>query len=689
MLKGSAPPERARFRMQQRLENRRLRFDPPLSHTPPMKGRPEGRALVPRPAADSIRGNPGGRGRILFALTAIAALFCSAGDRAVYLDDDHSAWERRIAAHKALAASTRPPATATDSSHNTSSPWFEIQVVDDRTERGVPLVELRTVNHLLFVTDNAGRVAFGEPGLMHQEVFFHVFSHGYEYAADGFGYRGVRLKPAPGERAIIRLPRRNIAERLYRMTGEGLYRDSLLLGHPAPLRRPLLNGQVLGQDTVVVSLYRGRLYWFWGDTDRAAYPLGNFAASGATSRLPGAGGLDPSVGVDLEYFVDVSGFSKPMCPDFGDGLHWIESVMAVSDGAGKERLVARVSSQRGLVPAHAWHLAVFNDDKEVFESIVKWDLAEGHDAAHPFRTRIRGREYFYLYPNLRVPATLEALKDLRQYEAFTCVAGDGQFQGASTAIERDSNGRVRYSWKAGATRLHAGRLRELVRGGQLKRGECWLALTDIETGSWIEPGRGSVFWNELRGRWILLVSQHPGEIWFAEADTPTGPWAYARRVVTHENYTFYNPTQHPFFDQQGGRWIYFEGTYTDAFSGAKAKTPRYNYNQVMYRLDLADPRLVLPVAIYRLTDGRLADRRALLQQGDWLDAVEVAHFALPDAHPPAAAPGAAAPAARLWANPLDALILDPEATPSEPMNASRLSDGFERGGGFDLTGLRL
>ena len=26
-------------------------------------------------------------------------------------------------------------------------------------------------------------------------------------------------------------------------------------------------------------------------------------------------------------------------------------------------------------------------------------------------------------------------------------------------------------------------------------------------------------------------------------------------------YTFYNPTQHPFFDQDKGRQIYFEGTY--------------------------------------------------------------------------------------------------------------------------------
>ncbi|HEY3281595.1 MAG TPA: hypothetical protein VGN26_04925, partial [Armatimonadota bacterium] len=80
--------------------------------------------------------------------------------------------------------------------------------------------------------------------------------------------------------------------------------------------------------------------------------------------------------------------------------------------------------------------------------------------------------------------------------------------------------------------------------------------------------------------------------------TPVGPWVYARKVVTHNKYSFYNPKQHPEFDEEGGRRIYFEGTYTFTFSGSEeAATPRYDYNQMMYRLDLADPRLALPVPI--------------------------------------------------------------------------------------------
>lgn len=56
------------------------------------------------------------------------------------------------------------------------------------------------------------------------------------------------------------------------------------------------------------------------------------------------------------------------------------------------------------------------------------------------------------------------------------------------------------------------------------------------------------------------------------------------------------------FDQEGGRIIDFEGTYTATFSGNKDPTPRYDYNQVMYQLDLTDKRLALPVPIYAVQE---------------------------------------------------------------------------------------
>ena len=519
--------------------------------------------------------------------------------------------------------------------NSATSDYFAIVVVDEQTRRGVPLVELEMVNHARWWTDSNGIVAFDEPGLLGQEVYFHVRSHGYEYPKDGFGNRGVRLKPVRGGNTTIKIKRLNIAERLYRITGQGIYRDSALVGQPVPLKQPLLNGQVMGQDTVIATPYRGKIYWFWGDTERVSYPLGHFGAAGATSELPGHGGLDPSVGVDLTYFVDESGFSRPMVPQPNKGLRWVESLLTVPDEHGTERLGARLAIHTNLGPAQEWHLMLFNDEKAVFESVQRWDIHDGHDSAHPFRARVDGVDYVYLHPNFRVRAELKPLYDLKNYEALTCVAGESRLRAKETEIDRDASGRVRYSWKRGADRLHPGRVRELISLGKLKPEESWIDLHDFDTGARIRAERGSVFWNEFRQRWVMLVSAKAGEIWFAEGDTPTGPWVYARRVVSHDNYNFYNPTQHPFFDQEGGRLIYFEGTYTAAFSGAKEKTPRYDYNQIMYRLALDDPRLALPAPVYRVrsVEGktRYLMREGIETEKAWERIEEVAFFAVPAA----------------------------------------------------------
>src|SRR5262245_46279590 len=83
----------------------------------------------------------------------------------------------------------------------TRSDYFAIEVVDDQTGRGVPLVELETVNRIHYITDSNGLVAFNEPGLMNQKVFFTITSHGYEFPADGFGYHGLALETKPGANA--------------------------------------------------------------------------------------------------------------------------------------------------------------------------------------------------------------------------------------------------------------------------------------------------------------------------------------------------------------------------------------------------------------------------------------------------------------------------------------------------------
>ena len=199
---------------------------------------------------------------------------------------------------------------------------FVIHVTDDQTGRGVPLVELRTLNDIVFITDSAGIAAVDDPALNGRTVVFEVRSHGYEFQQKFFDKTGVKLNVSPGGREELKIHRVNIAERLYRITGAGIYQDSVAAGLPVPIRQPLLNGGVVGQDTAAAALYRGRIFWIWGDTLGLANF--NFAVSGATTELPGHGGLDPGVGIDLQYFTAKNGFSRPMLPLPQKGLVWIQ-----------------------------------------------------------------------------------------------------------------------------------------------------------------------------------------------------------------------------------------------------------------------------------------------------------------------------------------------------------------------------
>ena len=87
------------------------------------------------------------------------------------------------------------------------------------------------------------------------------------------------------------------------------------------------------------------------------------------------------------------------------------------------------------------------------------------------------------------------------------MAGDGKL-GAATPIDRDAGGRPRYAWKPGAERLHPGRLRELASSGKLKPDEAWIQLHDFETGATVQAGRGSVYWNEFRRRWVMITTSN-------------------------------------------------------------------------------------------------------------------------------------------------------------------------------------
>lgn len=482
---------------------------------------------------------------------------------------------------------------------------FVIEVVDAATGRGVPLVELSTVSQLTFVTDSAGLAAIGEPELMGRRVYFHIRSHGYEFPADGFGFRGRALEVVPGGTARLAISRRNLAERLYRVTGSGIYRDSVLAGRATPLAEPLLAASLTGCDSVLNAIYQGRLFWVWGDTNRDAYPLGNFHVTAATSQLPDRGGLAPAVGIDLQYFTTEQGTVRPMARMPGEGPTWITALAAFPAEDGGERLFAWYVKVKGQTEIHARGLAEFDPQAGEFRHVCQIPLDHPVvPAGHPLLIEEHGQRWLCFgnpFPFVRLRYAADAPPQLDRYEAYTClVPGTRPAEGQ---IARDEHGHVAWRWQAGTPPVSPDEERRLINQGRLPPTAARWQLRDRDTGRPVLVHRGSTCYNAYRGRYVAVVCEYGGtsllgELWYAEADTLLGPWAYAIKVVTHDKYSFYNPKQHPYFDQQGGRQIYFEGTYTALFSGNPCRTPRYDYNQIMYRLDLGDPRTALPVAVY-------------------------------------------------------------------------------------------
>jgi hypothetical protein len=461
-------------------------------------------------------------------------------------------------------------------------------------------VELRTVSNLRFYTDSGGLVALDDPALMNQKVYFSIASDGYEFPADGFGNRGRAFDVKAGGEVTLKIKRLNIAERLYRVTGNGIYRDTVAANRKPPIREPLLNAKVVGQDTVQMLPYNGKIYWFWGDTNRLAYPLGHFGTSGATSEFPGQGGLDPSVGVDLTYFVNADGFSKPTCDIPGQGPKWIDGLMVVKDDSGQDRLVAKFNRMKSLGEVLERGLIQWDDASQTWKLLKRFELTDPlYPGSQPFRVSDAGVGYFY-FPPARVRADFKSITDPQQYEAFTCLTPGNRYLKESSKLDRRPDGALNWGWKRDTSQVGGIEEAELIKSGLMKPSESRFLLHDVDTHRTVVPHFDSVCWNDYRKRWVRIAveiggkSSFLGEVWYAEADTPIGPWYWARKIVTHNRYSFYNPVQHPLFDQDGGRLIYFEGTYTVTFSGNDRPTPLYDYNQIMYRLDLLDPRLKMP-----------------------------------------------------------------------------------------------
>ncbi len=483
--------------------------------------------------------------------------------------------------------------------------YFAIQVVDEQTARGVPMVELRATNNAVYYTDSAGMIAFDEPGLMDKTIWFDVAAHGYEFPANGFGLRGVALKATSGGSATIKIKRINIAERLYRITGQGIYRDTVMLGREAPIAEPLIDAQVTGQDGTLNAIFHDKLYWFYGDTNRLDFALGNFSMTGATTELPDK--LDPDKGFNLHYFTGKDGFVRAMVQNDKPGVVWLYGVVVVKDESGREHMVAYFERRKGLESVYEDGFVEFDEGTQQFHQILTCPLTPPiQPAGYPFRAKTDGVNYIYLnrpYPMLRVRDDLKSYLDLSSYESFTCLKPGMRYGGKDTVqLDRDAQGKLIWDWKKNTPMLNPADQEDLIKACKMKRDESPMQLHDAASGKPILLNNCSCCWNEYRKRFIMIGCESMGatmlgEIWYAEADKPEGPWTRAVKIITHANkkddaHDFYNPVQHAFLDQQGGKIIYLEGSYVNMFSGNPHPTPYYEYNQIMYRLNVSDPRLM-------------------------------------------------------------------------------------------------
>jgi hypothetical protein len=386
---------------------------------------------------------------------------------------------------------------------------------------------------------------------------------------------------------------------------------------------------------VLNAVYRGKVYWFWGDTTLPRYPLGNFQVTGAVSDLPAKGGLDPESGVDFSFFADDKGTAKEAAHMPGDGPTWLGAVVPLPDADGRERLYASYVKVEPPLKAYARGLAVWNDDKEEFEKLQDWGMGEpAFPSGHAFKHTDGGVEYVYFanpYPLTRVRADAEHFRRPADYETHTCLKEGSRLD--DPQLDRDDKGRLRYAWRKGAPAVGPAEQARLVGDGKVKASEALLRMRDRDSGKPVQAHGGSVYWNDYRKRWVLIAVQFAGsssflgEVWYSEADTPVGPWVYAVKVATHDRYSFYNPKQDPMFDKDGGRVIFFEGTYSQTFSGAPEATPRYDYNQVLYRLDLSDPRLAIPTPVYDVSPEGAAPEAFAAVRPEKGDSARVAFFA--------------------------------------------------------------
>ncbi len=272
--------------------------------------------------------------------------------------------------------------------------------------------------------------------------------------------------------------------------------------------------------------------------------------------------------MNLTYFVNAGGSSKEMMPLAQPGPVWVDGLFTIRDNNGIERMLTHYSRRdpNNALGAQVEHgFAIFNDSQAIFQRYQVYPLSAPISAVgHAFDTTLNGQEYLYFaesYPNVRVKKNWNDINNPAEWEAFTPLQANSRYNAANPPLELDPQGKPVYGWKKNVNPLTTEMLEELVRNGHLQRADSPFRLRDSASGAAVQLHRASVSWNDYRNSWVMIGNQSfgesfLGEVWFAEAPTPEGPWENAVKIATHhnggENYTLYNPMQHPYFEGEGG-----------------------------------------------------------------------------------------------------------------------------------------
>jgi len=426
---------------------------------------------------------------------------------------------------------------------------YAVRMVDSENGWPVPMVALRTHHQTFHVSDNNGLIAIDEPELLGRPVWFEVQGSGYEVSPDALGLRGVVLTPVSGDSAVVKLKRVLPAKRLGRLTGAGLFAESQKLG----MEKSWKESGVVGCDSVQLARHGSGLQWAWGDTHLFENPVGIFHATGAVTDLKSAMFLKPPVRPRFEYFRDSCGRVRELARMSGEGPTWLGGMTRVTDRHGRERLVAAYMKARGELEIHQTGLVVWNGKQETFDHLrTLWRSGKPGEKpplypdGHPVRwTTPDGSERLLFgdpFPRLEMPATFEAWGDPSQWKAL---------EPQQSVPSKDGREKV-------------------------------------------VPHRGSIAWNPHLRAWVAVFTQfggkpsHLGEIWFARADSPKGPWHGAVKIASHNGRTFYNPRIHAELAGLPPDVILFEGTLSTFFTENAVPLPRHDYNQILYRLDLGE-----------------------------------------------------------------------------------------------------